>query len=381
MLRHRIRILTGTLVVIAGLVWAGSPGVRAAGSAMTGTMASVAATVAATVKAISPGGAPAQKQKAQGQTVKQKKQLAIDRQKAAKKATAKGLTVQTFGAAAMAAPGTAPHYYSMANWANSPLPMTYGNSVVARTTPTDGAANVLVLDTAHPLPSGTLVSFSYFADPAAAGNTFHVYVLRPGTTAGDYLVAFDSGPITVPAVASGAIQVFTLANAIPVQAGDVIGHYGPGIPIDIGAGTDSTYWPAAAAPTAGGTFTPGGADYPILAQARTYSLAANLAGLRKFVDTLPGVPGVTPFGANNLGQSIPVAVAEEWCSRPEAPTTGCVSADYYEIALVQHREQMHSDLPPTLLREYRPDLDHRGWRCAVERHARWFAAGARLHRC
>ena len=147
--------------------------------------------------------------------------------------------------------------------------------------------------------------------------------------------------------------MFTLANAIPVQAGDVIGHYGPGIPIDIGAGTDlKCTGPPPRPLLPGGTITPGGADYPILAQARTYSLAANLAGLRKFVDTLPGVPGVTPFGANNLGQSIPVAVAEEWCSRPEAPTTGCVSADYYEIALVQHREQMHSDLPPTLLREY-----------------------------
>ena len=66
-------------------------------------------------------------------------------------------------------------------------------------------------------------------------------------------------------------------------------------------------------------------------------------GMRKFVDTLPGVPGVTVFGANNLGQYLPVAVPD---------TTTFPGTDYYVIAVVQHREQMHSDLPPTLLREY-----------------------------
>jgi len=49
--------------------------------------------------------------------------------------------------------------------------------------------------------------------------------------------------------------------------------------------------------------------------------------------------------ANNLGQYIPVAV-------PEVVTVNGQEADYYEIAVVQYREQMHSDLPPTLLRGY-----------------------------
>src|SRR3972149_3403886 len=48
-------------------------------------------------------------------------------------------------------------------------------------------------------------------------------------------------------------------------------------------------------------------------------------GLRKFVDSLPGLG---PAGANNLGQYIPVAV-------PDTITyPGC---DYYEIGLVQYR--------------------------------------------
>ena len=65
-----------------------------------------------------------------------------------------------------------------------------------------------------------------------------------------------------------------------------------------------------------------------------------IPGMRKFVDQLPLLDEA---GANNLGQYMPVAVPD---------TTTFPGTDYYVIALVQHREQMHSDLPPTLLREY-----------------------------
>lgn len=58
--------------------------------------------------------------------------------------------------------------------------------------------------------------------------------------------------------------------------------------------------------------------------------------LRKFVD---GLPGMTPAGKNNLGQYIPVAVPD---------TTSYPGSDYYEIALVEYREQIHSDLPPVI---------------------------------
>jgi len=63
-------------------------------------------------------------------------------------------------------------------------------------------------------------------------------------------------------------------------------------------------------------------------------------GMRKFVD---GLPMLTEAGANNLGQYLPIAVPD---------TETFPGTDYYVIALVQYREQMHSDLPPTLLREY-----------------------------
>jgi FtsP/CotA-like multicopper oxidase with cupredoxin domain/fibronectin type 3 domain-containing protein len=65
-------------------------------------------------------------------------------------------------------------------------------------------------------------------------------------------------------------------------------------------------------------------------------------GIKKFVD---GLPGLGEAGANNLGQYIPVAVPD---------TTTFPGADYYVIAVVQHRERMSSSLPAegTLLREY-----------------------------
>jgi len=63
-------------------------------------------------------------------------------------------------------------------------------------------------------------------------------------------------------------------------------------------------------------------------------------GMRKFVDTLPGVGSAN---ANNLGQYIPVAVPD---------TATYPGSDYYQIGLVNYTQQMHSDLPPTQLRGY-----------------------------
>jgi FtsP/CotA-like multicopper oxidase with cupredoxin domain len=72
-------------------------------------------------------------------------------------------------------------------------------------------------------------------------------------------------------------------------------------------------------------------------------------GIEKFVDTLPGLGEA---GANNLGQYLPVAVPDTTTFPDDPATPEPEGADYYVIAVVQHREQMHSDLPPTLVREY-----------------------------
>ncbi len=63
--------------------------------------------------------------------------------------------------------------------------------------------------------------------------------------------------------------------------------------------------------------------------------------LRKFVD---GLPGLTPANANNLGQYLPLAVSD---------TASYPGSDYFEIAVVEYTEKMHSDLPKaTTLRGY-----------------------------
>jgi FtsP/CotA-like multicopper oxidase with cupredoxin domain len=74
--------------------------------------------------------------------------------------------------------------------------------------------------------------------------------------------------------------------------------------------------------------------------------------LRKFVDPLGGayngldnLPGMT-----DLQSGIPVAIAEKW---KNLTTNAQTADDYYEIAVVEYTQQMHSDLPkPTRLRGY-----------------------------
>ncbi|MFC4146649.1 hypothetical protein ACFO0M_10315 [Micromonospora mangrovi] len=64
-------------------------------------------------------------------------------------------------------------------------------------------------------------------------------------------------------------------------------------------------------------------------------------GIRKFVDTLPGLG---PTNANDLGNYLPVAVPD---------TISYPGSDYYEIGLQQYSQQVHKDLPPTRMRGFK----------------------------
>nr|WP_121162584.1 fibronectin type III domain-containing protein [Micromonospora pisi] len=64
-------------------------------------------------------------------------------------------------------------------------------------------------------------------------------------------------------------------------------------------------------------------------------------GIRKFVDSLPGVGAAH---ANDLGSFLPVATPD---------TVSYPGCDYYEIGLEQFSQQLHRDLGPTRLRGYR----------------------------
>ena len=184
------------------------------------------------------------------------------------------------------------------------------------------------------LPDGMLQSFQTWNQPttgnapASAGLNFHAYVLRPTGNADEYAVVFDSGQLTVPALsdpAVGEIANFPVAN-LAVQAGDMLAFYGRGIPLDIGSGSDMVYYPSPAGPLQDSTITLGVGGFPVLVQARTYSFRAQVldltssgisGGMRKFVDTLPGLGASV---ANDLGQYISVAVPD---------TTTYSGSDYY----------------------------------------------------
>ena len=87
--------------------------------------------------------------------------------------------------------------------------------------------------------------------------------------------------------------------------------------------------------------------------AGTFTMVDTGTPLRKFVDPLGGVyNGLEIFNAltpTDLSAGIPVAIPEPWVT-PAGVTTG---DDYYEVAVVEYTEQMHSDLPKaTRLRGY-----------------------------
>jgi FtsP/CotA-like multicopper oxidase with cupredoxin domain len=210
-----------------------------------------------------------------------------------------------------------PHYFGpYPNWANSPqvladavvkislgtpTPVSYGNPLIERGYATDYATPdgelgpVFVVLPGSKLPAGTLKNFQTWnqvtpggSPDSSAGGLFHAYVLRATGNVGEYTVVHDSGLQTVPTAASGEVATFNVPD-VAVQAGDVIGFYGQGIPVDTGvavnpdtftypAGVDSsTTPPTNVAPKAGDTLAIDSPAYPLYAtQDRAYSFAATV---------------------------------------------------------------------------------------------------------
>jgi FtsP/CotA-like multicopper oxidase with cupredoxin domain len=212
-----------------------------------------------------------------------------------------------------------PHYFGpYPNYANSPLtvpdvavnispavtvPATVlrGNPLIDRSFATDYATApgvlgpVFVVIPSVVLPAGTLKEFQTWnqatlggSPTPSAGGLFHAYVLRPTVNPNEYLVVFDSGELTVPALADPAVSAlatFPVAPGVAVQAGDVLGFYGEGIPVDVGGGSDILSYLATAnpdlatpaAPAQGSTLSLGvDPGFPIYSQDRTYSFAATI---------------------------------------------------------------------------------------------------------
>jgi FtsP/CotA-like multicopper oxidase with cupredoxin domain len=103
--------------------------------------------------------------------------------------------------------------------------------------------------------------------------------------------------------------------------------------------------------------TPSGVRAAIPAEAAGI-MGANYSGntgtaLRKFVDPLPQVGKLSTL-KDGTAKTIPVAVPTKW----KTPAGVQTNDDYYEIAVIQYSEKLHSDLKkPTTLRGY-VQIDH-----------------------
>jgi FtsP/CotA-like multicopper oxidase with cupredoxin domain len=76
---------------------------------------------------------------------------------------------------------------------------------------------------------------------------------------------------------------------VAVQAGDVLGFYGSGIPLDVGVGADLAAYPVSAAPVQGTPFTLGAAEFPLTGDLREYSFGARVIDL----SSVPQIVDVT----------------------------------------------------------------------------------------
>lgn len=152
-----------------------------------------------------------------------------------------------------------------------------GNDVsVGRANASDGASDVFQVDRGDPIPSAGLVTDFVIFDQAGnntAGYTFHAYILRP-TGGNNYLVVSDD--LLTP-TGTNLTKSYDVAD-IPVLAGDLIAHYGRGVPYTDGSGADyePIFYPSPSAPVEGTTIELGSSAYPSSGYVRDYAFAANM---------------------------------------------------------------------------------------------------------
>ena len=214
-----------------------------------------------------------------------------------------------------------------------------GVDSVTLTSPGTVYASLPVVEFSLPnLPTGTRATGSAVLD--ANNIVIDVIVANPGSgyTTAPLITIGDGGPNVIPVSGSMATAVATIdASRIDVTNGGVGYSSAPTVTVlDAPTPLYPLGWDGWASATA--TVAVNGAVTGITV---TNPGAGYLTpGLKKFVDTLPGLG---PTAANDLGNYIPVAVPD---------TTTYPGSDYYEIGVVQYRMKFHKDLPATLLRGY-----------------------------
>ncbi|HEY3343706.1 MAG TPA: hypothetical protein VGJ97_02195 [Anaerolineaceae bacterium] len=298
----------------------------------------------------------------QGMIMPADREAAADRAKAARAAA--GIAPQAATAAVMNPGGTPDYFGTTPNYANSPqalydigVAITGGGGTGATALATVSGGEVTDIVVTNPgsgYTSAPTLTFTGGGATGVASATAKIN-LATGVVTGVTITNAGYGYTTAPTVAftggggSGAAATVYAAPAgsvkgIAVTFGGINYTTAPTVTITSSTGNSSATATAAidvSGAVSGITITSPGTGYGLRTDATGKTI-----GLRKFVDTLPGLGAAA---ANDLGQYIPVAVADT-TSYPLAGATP--AADYYEIALIQYTEQLHKDLPPTTLRGY-----------------------------
>ena len=218
-------------------------------------------------------------------------------------------------------PGQIPDYFGVTgNYANSPEP------IMATVAITGGGGMGAVA-------AASTYDYNSLNPGAYTGGVTDVQILNGGT-------GYDAG--TIITVNGGAVGATITVTPIIVN-GVIVGtqEFDPYTRDANGALT------ATANPKYIGNLT-----VPVTYLGTGFTVPVTGTGLKKFVNYLPGIPGVSSYtsgpdytnGFNNLGQGLPVAVAD---------TTTFPGSDYYEIAETAYTQQLHSSLPATHLRGYK----------------------------
>jgi FtsP/CotA-like multicopper oxidase with cupredoxin domain len=285
----------------------------------------------------------------QGKITPADRQAAAVRAVAARTLAARA-AVAPASAQAVPTPGGVPDYFGIyPNWANSPQAVV--DVAVAITGGGGSGATAIAIVGGLTGLTRTSGGSGYTSAPAvtisggggygatavatiAGGAVTSIALTSPGSgyTFAPTITFTGGGGTGAAATASGAHGAVT---GIVVTNGGAGYTSAPDVTIS-GNGIGAT----ATATVAGGVVT----GITVTSRGLNYRPKVNdcgeTIGIRKFVDSLAGLG---PTGANDLGQYIPIAVAD---------TTTYPGSDYYEIGLVQHTEKLHADLPSTTLRGY-----------------------------
>lgn len=236
----------------------------------------------------------------------------------------------TFAAGSLAAiglqnpppgPGQIPDYFGVTgNYANSPQP------VLAKVAITGSGTGAIA--------AATTYDYQSIEPGAYTGGISDVQILNGG-------IGYDASTVVT---INGGVGVTSITVTPEIFNGVIVGilEFNPFVR-DTTTGLNTT----APNPSYIGNLAT-----PVTYLGTGFTVPVTGTGLKKFINYLSGIPGVSSYtsgadytkGFNDLGQGLPVAVAD---------TTTFPGSDYYEIAETAYIQQLHSGLPATHLRGYK----------------------------